>query len=274
MKVGFIGLGSMGRPFSSNIANGGFDLTVYDVKPDPVADLVKLGAKAASSPREVAENVDLVEVAVSGGQAVDAVMEGPDGVLAGAHSGLTAVVHTSIYPQQMQRIGEEAQKLGIQFLDAQMSGGWKSVIDKKLCLMVGGDHAVLEKCRPVFETTATNIYTVGGIGMGAAAKIAQNLITAQYLLAASEGFRLAEKAGVDLEVFQDIVRNSSAQSWVADDYLSQWGAQERPWMYYSVLWEALDLGHQYDITLPGGATALQALAHSIHPVGPAARTKS
>jgi 3-hydroxyisobutyrate dehydrogenase-like beta-hydroxyacid dehydrogenase len=92
----------------------------------------------------------------------------------------------------------------------------------------GGDPSLVERCRPVLQTTASNIYTVGAIGMGALAKVAQNLITAQFLVAASEGFRLAGKGGVDLEVFQEIVRTSSAQSWVADDYLSFWGNQPRP----------------------------------------------
>ena len=262
-KVGFIGLGSMGQPFATNIAQAGFDLIVHDLRPEPVAELVSLGARAASSAREVAEYAEMVDIAVSGGPAVDAVMHGPDGLLAGAHPGLIALIHTSLHPVHMQSVAEEAKTHGIETLDAQMSGGWTSAVDRKLCLMVGGDPSLLERCRPVLETTATSIYTVGGVGMGAAAKIAQNLITAQYLLAASEGFRLAEKAGVDLEVFQEIVRTSSAQSWVADDYLSFWGARDRPWMYHSVLWEALELGHSYDISLPGAATCMQALAHSI-----------
>src|SRR5437867_4215862 len=176
-KVGFIGLGSMGRPFASNIAQAGFDLIVYDVRPEPMADLVKLGARAAGSAREVAEHADMVDVAVSGGPAVDAVMQGPDGVLAGAHPGLIAVIHTSIYPTHMQSIAHDAKAHGIELLDAQMSGGWTSAVERKLCLMVGGDASLLERCRPVWETTATNIFRVGDVGMGAGAKIAQNVIT-------------------------------------------------------------------------------------------------
>jgi 3-hydroxyisobutyrate dehydrogenase-like beta-hydroxyacid dehydrogenase len=253
----------MGRPFATHIAQAGFDLVVYDLQSESVAELVKLGAKAAKSPRDVAAHAEMVHVAVSGTEAVDAVMQGPDGVLAGGHAGLTLVVHTSLHPAHMQRIGDDAKAHGIEVLDAQMSGGWTGAQAGKTCLMVGGDAAVLERCRAVLETTAGSIHHVGGIGMGAVAKIAQNLITAQCLLAASEGFRLAEKGGVDLEVFQDIVRTSSAQGWVADDYLYFWASRDRPWMYYSVLWEALDLGHSYDISLPGAATCMQALSHSL-----------
>jgi 3-hydroxyisobutyrate dehydrogenase len=262
-KVGYIGLGSMGRPWATNIVQDGFDLIVYDLRPEPVAELVELGARAAGSPREVAAHADVVGITVSGAAAVDSVMQGPDGLLAGAHPGLVVLIQTSLHPDDMHNVAGKAQQHGIQVLDAQMSGGWASAVERKTCLMVGGDPSLLERCRPVLETTASNIYLVGGIGMGALAKVAQNLITAQYLLAASEGFRLAGKGGVDLEVFQEVVRTSSAQSWVADDYLTFWGNRPRPWMYHSVLQEALDLGHAYDISLPGAATCMQALAHSI-----------
>jgi len=262
-KVGYIGLGSMGKPWATNIAQDGFDLIVYDLQPEAVAALVGLGAKAASSPREVAAFADMVGITVSGPEAVDAVLHGPDGVLAGAHPGLVVVMQTSLHPVTMQTVADEVAQHGLEFLDAQMSGGWASAVERKTCLMVGGDPAVLERCRPVLSTTASNIYLVGGIGKGAVAKVAQNLITAQYLLAASEGFRLAGKGGVDLEVFQDIVRASSAQSWVADDYMNFWGNRPRPWMYHAVLEEALDLGHSYDISLPGAATCMEALAHSL-----------
>src|SRR5581483_8310768 len=112
-KVGFIGLGSMGRPFATNIANAGFDLVVYDVRPEPVADLVKLGARAASSARDVAQQVEIVDIAVKDDGQVDAVMHGPDGVLAGAHPGLVAVIHTSIHPISMQKLAEEAKTHGV-----------------------------------------------------------------------------------------------------------------------------------------------------------------
>jgi 3-hydroxyisobutyrate dehydrogenase-like beta-hydroxyacid dehydrogenase len=121
----------------------------------------------------------------------------------------------------------------------------------------------MERCRPVLETTAAYIYPMGGVGMGAVTKIAQNMITASFLLATAEGFRLAEKAGVDLEMFQEVVRTSSAQSYVSDKYLGEWSNREAAWMYYDVLSDALDLGHAYDISLPGAATCMQALAHAL-----------
>ncbi len=268
-KVGFIGLGRMGRPFATNIVNAGFDVVVYDLQPEPVAALAKLGATSASSPREVAERSEMVLIAirhepdVDPRRSIDAVMQGPDGLLAGAHPGLAIVIQSAMHPTKIQQVAADAKSHGIDVLDVQMSGGTRGVDQQTLCLMVGGEASVLERCRPVLATTGANIYLLGGIGMGAVTKIAQNTMTAMHLMAASEAFRLAEKAGVDLEVFQEVVRTSAAQSHVGDGYLHGRGAADVRWAYYPILWNALDLGHQYDITLPGAATAMQALAHSL-----------
>jgi 3-hydroxyisobutyrate dehydrogenase-like beta-hydroxyacid dehydrogenase len=268
LNVGFIGLGSMGRPFAINIREAGFDLVVYDLQPEPVAELVKLGARAASSAREVAEGADIVGIAirhepdVEPTRSIDVVMRGPDGLLAGAHPGLIAVIHTAMHPVKMQEVADEARSHGVEVLDAQMSGGVRGVEAQTLCLMVGGDPAVLERCRPILETTGANIFLMGGMGMGAVTKIVQNTMTAMHLLAASEGFRLAEKAGVDLDVLQDVIRTSAAQSHVADAYLHGRGRNEGRWSYYPILWNALDLGHTYDLSLPGAAACMQALAYT------------
>lgn len=260
-KVGFIGLGTMGRPFATNILKAGFDLMVYDIRPQPVADLVKLGAKGGDTPREVAQHAEILDIAVRDEPEVDAVMDGPDGVLAGAHPNLIAVIHSSVHPIYMQELAERARAHGIELLDAQMSGGSVGVEGHSLCIMVGGDPETLAKCRPILESTAGNIYLMGAMGMGAATKIAQNVMTAEYLMAASEGFRIAETGGVDLEVFQEVVRVSAAQGHVSDVFLHQRGARDINWAYRHILWDALNLGHTYDIELPGVATCLQALAH-------------
>jgi 3-hydroxyisobutyrate dehydrogenase-like beta-hydroxyacid dehydrogenase len=262
-KVGFIGLGTMGRPFATTILTAGFDLLVYDVRPETMAELAKLGAETADSAREVARYAEVVDIAVRDEPDMDAVMDGPDGLLAGAHPGLIAAVHSSVHPIYLQELAKKARSHGVEVLDAQMSGGAVGVEAQTLCFMVGGDAALLEKCRPVLETTAGTIYLLGGVGMGAVTKIAQNTMTAQYLLAASEGFRIAEKAGVDLEVFQEVVRTSSAQSHVADSYLHGRGRSDIQWAYYHLLCMALDVGHTYDISLPGAATCMQALSHSL-----------
>ena len=266
-RVGFIGLGTMGSPFASNILQAGFDLTVYDLRPEAVEQLVERGARSAVSPRELAETVDQIHIAVPHEPEVDELMHGPDGLLAGAHTGLIAVIHSSLHPENMKEVAAEASLHGIEVLDAQMSGGAAGVRAQDLCLMIGGNGQTLERCRPVLDTTASNIYLLGGVGMGAITKIAQNTMTAQHLLAASEGFRLAEKAGVNIEVFQEVVRTSAAQSHVADRYLEFWSQRDMRWSYFGILWNALELGHTYDITLPGVATCMQALAKPVRDGG-------
>ena len=262
-KVGFIGLGSMGHPFATNIVKAGFDLIVTDVRPEPVADLVALGARAADSAREVAEYAEIVDIAVPHQSEVDALLHGADGLLAGAHPGLIAVIHSSLHPRGMQQVATEAKAHGIEVLDAQMSGGSRGVEAHDLCMMIGGDPETLERCRPVLETTASHIFLLGAVGMGAVTKVAQNTMTAMHLLSAAEGFRLAEKAGVDLEAFQEVVRTSSAASHVGDTFLNQARRRDIHWGYYSFLSDALDLAHEYDVPLPGAATCMQALAHSL-----------
>jgi 2-hydroxy-3-oxopropionate reductase len=269
LSVGFIGLGTMGRPFARNIREGGFDLTVFDLRPEPVAELVELGAHAAGSAREVAAAADVVCIAVQHEEAVDAVLEGPDGLLAGAHPGLIAAIHSSLHPARMREIATRAGGHGVEVLDAQMSGAARGAEARGLTFMVGGDAAALERCRPVLETTAAHVYLLGGVGMGSVTKIAQNTMTAINLLAAVEGFRLAERAGVNLELFQDVVRGSFAQSQVADTYLHGRGSKDLAWVYYHVLRDALDLGRTYDISLPGAAACMQALAHGLRKSWPA-----
>lgn len=266
-KVGFIGLGTMGKPFAENIATAaGFDLIVYDLNPQPVAALVRFGARAAISSREVAQHSEIVSIAVQHEDDVDAVLRGPAGVFAGAHPGLIIMIHSSLHPAKMQQVAAEAASYDVEVLDAQMSGAARGVQSRTLCLMVGGDAVVLDRCRPMLETTASRIFLLGGVGMGALTKIAQNTMTAIHLLAASEGFRLAETGGVDLEVFQELVRASFAQSVVADTYLHGRGTRNADWVYYHVLRDALDFGHAHDITLPGAAACMQALAHSLRKV--------
>lgn len=262
-KVGFIGLGQMGRPFAANIIKAGFDLVVYDVREEPMKVLAALGAATATSPREVAEHADIIHIAVPHEPEADAVMQGQDGVLAAAHQGTVAVIHSSLHPRNMIAMAEEAKQHGVEVLDVQMSGGARGVEARTLCLMVGGDAATLQRVRPMLETTGEHIFHLGGVGMGAVTKVAQNTMTAMHLLTAAEGFRIAEKGGVDLAVFQEVVRRSAASSYIADDYLHHWAQNDIRWGYYSVLSQALDLAHEYDIAVPGAATCMQALAFAL-----------
>ena len=259
-RVGFIGLGSMGQPFAENIVQAGFDLVVCDLMAEPVAELVALGARAAKTPREVAEQSDIVDIAVPHEREIEAIMRGPDGVLAGAHPGQIWAIHSSLHPRNMEQVAAEAKEHGVSVLDAQFSGGAAGARKRTLTFMVGGEPDVVERCRPILETTAGHIYVLGGVGAAAVTKLVQNMMQALNLLAAAEGFRLTEAAGVDLEVFQEVVRTTGAQSLVGDAYLHQWGTRPVPWVYSLAIENALDVAATHDLTLPLAASGLQVMA--------------
>jgi 3-hydroxyisobutyrate dehydrogenase-like beta-hydroxyacid dehydrogenase len=262
-KVGFIGLGTMGRPFAKNLVGAGFDLIVYDVRPEPIEELRGLGARTAASAREVAEQADIIDIAVPHESEVDAVLHGPNGLLAGARPGGAVVIHSSLHPNNMKQVGEEVSSHKLDFLDAQMSGGDRGVMAKDLLFMVGGDKAVFERCRPILETTGKNIFHLGPVGAGALAKVAQNTMTAMTLMVATEGFRFARAAGIDPEIFEDLIRVSSAQSHIADDFVAHWEPRDLRWQYYEVLENALQLGRQLDVPLPTAALCQQLLANAL-----------
>jgi 3-hydroxyisobutyrate dehydrogenase-like beta-hydroxyacid dehydrogenase len=247
----------MGQPFAANIVQAGFQLVVYDLRPEPVAELVALGAQGAHTAREVAEQSDIVDIAVPHEAEIEAVMRGPDGILAGSHPGLIWAIHSSLHPRNMQKVAEEAAEHGVAVLDAQFSGGAGGARNRSLTFMVGGDPDVLEQCRPVLETTAGHIFVLGGVGAAALTKNVQNVMQAINLLAAGEGFRLVKSAGVDLEVFQEVVRTTGAQSLVGDAYLHQWGLRPVPWVYALAIQNALDVARTYDLDLPVAAAGLQ-----------------
>ncbi len=258
--VGFIGLGTMGLPFASNIASAGFDLMVYDLRPEPLDQLHKLGAKIGESARDVAEYSDVVHIAVPHEAEVDATLQGEEGVFAGAAPGTVIALHSSIHPANMRRVAEEARAHGVEILDTQMSGGARGVINHTLCFMVGGDEAALAKCRPMLETTGSAIFHMGPVGTGALTKVAQNTMTSMHLAVAAEVFRFAEKAGIEPRRFEEVVKASAAQSHVADTYLDSWAPRDLKWMYYEVLEDALQLAREVDSPLPGAALAQQVLA--------------
>ena len=150
-------------------------------------------------------------------------------------------------------------------IDAEVSGGERGAQAKTLCYMVGGDKALFERCRPVFATSGANIFHLGDLGAGAIAKLAHNLIVYVNMLAASEGMRLAEKAGLDLKALQEVVRVSAGQSRVADNWVQQrrlkdtytTGAQGLMQLIHKDLRLALELGHDIDLPLPGAALTQQ-----------------
>ncbi len=196
-RVGFIGLGIMGRPMAKNVLSKGFPLSVYNRSSAAVEELAKLGARPCQSSREVAEHSDVILTCLPDSPDVEHVILGPQGVLEGARPGSIIADMSTIAPQVSIRLAEEAAKRGVQMLDAPVSGGDKGAIAGTLSIMVGGTKEAFDACLDIFRAMGTKIVHVGDIGAGGYTKLANQIMVALQLEAMAEGLVLGAKAGVD-----------------------------------------------------------------------------
>jgi 3-hydroxyisobutyrate dehydrogenase-like beta-hydroxyacid dehydrogenase len=202
---------------------------------------------------------------------LEAVVLGEEGLLEVISPGAIIAIHSTILPKTAKKISEIAKKKGVAVLDAQISGGEKGAREKTLCYMVGGDKDVLERCRPIFATSAAHIFHMGEVGMGATTKIIQQVIVCINMLAAAEGFLLAHKTGVDFKTLQQIIQVSAGQSFVADHWFERFKIvnepvhvkRQRVEVFYKSLSPALELAHELGVSLPGGALAQQLIAQTL-----------
>jgi 3-hydroxyisobutyrate dehydrogenase-like beta-hydroxyacid dehydrogenase len=228
IKVGFIGLGRMGKPMAINVLKTGLDTIVYDLGEGPVGELTDLGARAAQSPKEAAEAADIVAIAfVDDAQVVD-VLTGKGGVLEGAQPGTIIAVHSTIFPQTVQRMAAIGKARGVHIIDAPVSGGETGAWKKSLCYMVGGELAILDRCREVFATSASDIFHMGALGSGAATKMIVQVVTCINMLAAHEAELLAGRCGLDFAALQKVLHVSSAQSLVVDHWFDRFKLPQDP----------------------------------------------
>lgn len=206
IRAGFIGLGNIGKPMARRIVEAGLPLSVYDVAPAPLAELVALGASGAGSPREVATSSDVVGVCVRDDAEVRAVVLGDDGIVAGASPGVVVAIHSTILPRTVREIATLLAPRGISVIDACITGGAGGAAQGKLCYMVGGDAALLERCRPVFATSAERIVHTGPLGSGVSVKLCNNLMTYLGFLAAFEATSLARAGGLSEQALEEVTR--------------------------------------------------------------------
>jgi 3-hydroxyisobutyrate dehydrogenase len=203
LRVGFIGLGNQGQPIAANLVPAGFETTVYDVAPEPVAALVATGAKAAASPRELAARSDVIGICVPADEHVRAVVLGDDGVLAGAARGTVLAIHSTILPETAQELARVASPHGVDVLDACVTGGAARAKARQLTFLVGGSLAALETVRPYLEVSAAKILHAGDVGNGAKLKLCLNVITYIQWAAAFESFQLAKATGLPAELLEE-----------------------------------------------------------------------
>lgn len=216
MKVGFIGLGIMGRPMSKNLVKAGHELVVFDFNKEAVADLVSCGAEAAENGKEVAQKCDVVITMVPNSPHVRAAVLGENGVADGAHEGSVVIDMSSIDPTESKAIGGELAKKGIEMLDAPVSGGEPKAIDGTLSVMVGGKKELFDKYYDLLMVMAGSVVYVGEPGAGNVAKLANQIVVAVNIAAVSEALTFAKKAGADPELVYQAIRGGLAGSTVMD----------------------------------------------------------
>ncbi len=212
VKVGFVGLGVMGKPMARNLMKAGFALTVHNRSRGAVEELAAEGARRAFSPAEVARASEFVVTCLPGPADVDLVYLGPDGILSGAQPGSVLIDMSTIDPGTHAKIAAAAAGRGIGYLDAPVSGGPAGAQSATLTIMVGGDAATLERARPVLGAMGQRIYHMGPVGAGAATKLINNLMAAVNAAGMAEGMVMAVKFGLDPALFAEVVGNSSGAS--------------------------------------------------------------
>ena len=216
MKVGFIGLGIMGRPMAKNLVKAGHDVVVFDFNKEAVEDLVSCGASSAENGKEVASQVEVVITMVPNSPHVRCAVLGKDGVAEGAKPGLVLIDMSSIDPTESKSIGAEAAKYGIEMLDAPVSGGEPKAIDGTLSVMVGGKKELFDKYYDMLMVMAGSVVYVGELGSGNVAKLANQIVVAVNIAAVSEALTFAKKAGTDPELVYQAIRGGLAGSTVMD----------------------------------------------------------
>lgn len=215
-KVGFIGLGIMGRPMAKNLVKAGYRLVVHDINPAPVEELVSLGQEAARSPREVAERTDVVITMLPNSPDVRQVVLGPDGVLEGARAGTMIIDMSSIAPLVSIEVAQKAREKAVRMMDAPVSGGEPGAIAGTLSIMVGGDPDDFEEYKGLLSYMGKSVVHIGPVGSGNMAKLANQIIVALNIAAVSEALVLAKKAGVSPKLVYEAIRGGLAGSTVLD----------------------------------------------------------
>jgi len=216
MKIGFIGLGIMGRPMAKNLLKAGHELVVFDFNKEAVADLVSNGAASAETGKELASQCDVVITMVPNSPHVRAAVLGENGVAEGAKPGTVIIDMSSIDPTESRAIGAELEKLGIDMLDAPVSGGEPKAIDGTLSVMVGGKKELFDKYYDMLMVMAGSVVYVGELGAGNVAKLANQIVVAVNIAAVSEALTFAKKAGTDPELVYQAIRGGLAGSTVMD----------------------------------------------------------
>ena len=256
LKVGYIGLGLMGKSIARNILKTGFPLVVHNRSRAAVDELVAQGASAAGSARDVAAQVDVVFTNLPDTPDVEEVVLGENGILEGAHDGLIYVDNSTIKPASARRIAEKLAEKNVFALDAPVSGGDIGARDGTLTVMVGGEASALEKVMPVLMAIGKTVTHVGEAGAGQVAKAANQIMVAAQMVAMGELLVFSKKAGVDPRKVVEAIQGGAAQCWTLDVKPPRlFDGNRTPgfkaYMQLKDLKIVLDTAREYDIPVSG-----------------------
>jgi 3-hydroxyisobutyrate dehydrogenase-like beta-hydroxyacid dehydrogenase len=263
-RIGYVGLGVMGGGVARRLLEAGHDVTGYNRTTSKCEPLVAAGMRLAATPREAAEQSDVVFSMVTNTKALEAVTEGPDGILAGLGPGKVYVDMSTVSPRASRALAEKVAERGASMLDGPVSGSVITLEQGKLSVIVGGDAATFERVAPILRDIGPTVTHVGGNGQAVLMKVATNLSLAVQMLAFCEGVLLAEKGGISRE---DAVRvlTSSAIASPMVQYRGPFVLEmpEEAWFDCNMMQKdmvlALDLGRELDVPLPSTAAADQIL---------------
>ncbi len=213
-KIGFIGLGIMGKPMVRNLRKAGHELVVYDIFTKSIDETLGEGIERGASAKDVAARTDLVITMLPDGPEVEQAVLGPGGVLEGVHAGSTVVDMSSISPLVSQKMAAACKEKAVPFLDAPVSGGEPKAVDGTLAIMVGGDADTFSKVEPILKLMGSSVVLTGGVGAGNVTKLANQIIVACNIAGMSEALVLADRCGVDSEVVFNAIKGGLAGSTV------------------------------------------------------------
>ena len=271
MKIGFIGLGIMGKPMSKNLLKAGYELVVNDINKEAVAEVVAAGAASAETAAEVAAQSDIIITMVPNSPHVKAVVMGPNGVLEGAKEGTILIDMSSIAPLASQEVYRACAEKGVKMIDAPVSGGEPKAIDGTLSIMVGGEKEVFESVKDILLVMGSSAVYCGEIGAGNTTKLANQVVVALNIAAVAEAFTLAKKAGVDPELVYQAIRGGLAGSTVMDAKGTMMIADNfkpgfRIDLHIKDLNNALETGHGVGSPLPLTAAVME-MMQTLHADG-------
>jgi 3-hydroxyisobutyrate dehydrogenase len=215
-KVGFVGVGVMGKLMAINLLKRHYPVTVFDLNPAPVEELLEFGAEKAGSSAEAAAAGDIVITMLPSSPHVEEAVLGPGGVLEGMLPGTVLIDMSTIDPLVSKRVAEQVTARGFRMLDAPVSGGSVGARDATLTIMVGGPADLFERCRPVLEAMGKNVIHCGENGMGEVVKVVNNLIAGVSMAVTAEAYNIGLRAGADPKVLYDVISKSSGRCWSHD----------------------------------------------------------